>query len=219
MFTGLIEEVGVVTSFVRSSLSAKLTISVSREFADVQIGESIAVNGTCLTVTKIRRNLVEFDVAPETLRISTITDLKVRDRVNLERALLLSARLGGHLVTGHVDGIGEIRKKVKLDKTLELSLSIPSKLLAFIVPKGSITIDGISLTLADMRDGLLIISVIPHTANSTTLADKDVGDRVNVEVDILSKYIEKHLKGEMNRGVSDDMLTKAGFFPLGWIDN
>jgi len=219
MFTGIIEELGIVTSLIRRSSSARLTLSASRAFYDVKNGESIAVNGICLTAANVRRNLVDFDVSSETLKRSSLSYLKIGDRVNLERALLVAGRLGGHLVTGHVDGIGEVRKKIKAGEDLEISLSLPSELLAYLVPKGSIAVDGASLTIADFREGLVVISVIPHTVKSTTIALKNVSDLVNVEVDILSKYMEKHLKGGQLRGVAEDTLTRMGILPMGWIDN
>ena len=218
MFTGIIEELGIVTSLIRGSQSGKLTISVSKSFAGTEAGESIAVNGVCLTATGIRRNFIEFDISAETLKRSGLQDLKIGDKVNLERALLVSGRFGGHLVSGHVDGVGEIRKRVDSGKDFELHISIPSELLHYLVPKGSIALDGVSLTIADMRNALVVVSVIPHTAETTTLGEKNVGDRVNVEVDVLSKYIERHLRGEA-KGITDDTLARVGYLPMGWIDN
>ena len=219
MFTGIIEELGLVASFIRGSQSAKLAVTASKEFAKIKIGESIAVNGACLTATSVRENKLEFDVSSETLRKTTLGELKVGDKVNLEKALPVSGRLGGHMVNGHVDGIGEIRNKTALENSFELQISIPSELLHYLVPKGSVALDGVSLTIADIRNGLVIIHVIPHTARSTVLADKKIGDKINIEVDILSKYIEKHLEGELNQGITDETLSRTGFFPMGWIDN
>jgi riboflavin synthase len=218
MFTGIIEELGIVTSIIRGSKSGKLTISVSRNFAGIKIGESIAVNGVCLTVTGIRRNFIEFDLSAETLIRTTLPNLKIGDNVNLEKALLVAGRLGGHLVTGHVDGIGEIRNKVKRGEDFELQISIPSELLRYLAPKGSITIEGVSLTVADLRNGLMVVSIIPHTARTTTLGNKEVGNRINIEVDILSKYIERHLRKEP-AGITEDTLVRVGYLPMGWIDN
>jgi riboflavin synthase len=218
MFTGIIEELGIVTSLIRGSQSGKLTISVSKNLAGIKAGESMAVNGVCLTATGIRRNFIEFDISAETLKRSGLQDLKIGDKVNLERALLVSGRLGGHLVSGHVDGVGEIRKRVDSGKDFELHISIPSELLHYLVPKGSLALDGVSLTIADMRNALVVVSVVPHTAKTTTLGEKSVGDRVNVEVDVLSKYIERHLRGEA-KGITDDTLVRVGYLPMGWIDN
>jgi riboflavin synthase len=147
-----------------------------------------------------------------------LSDLRISDQANLERALPVAGRLGGHLVSGHIDGVGEIRKKVPQDKGLELYLSLPSDLLRYLVPKGSIAIDGISLTVADLRNDLLVVSVIPQTARTTTLAFRAIGDKVNIEVDLLSKYIEKHLQRQSG-GVGDEMLSRMGYLPMGWTDN
>ncbi len=219
MFTGIIEEIGKVVSLNRSSQTGKLTIAVSKDFSPIKTGESIAVNGACLTVTSVKRNNIEFDLSFETLQKTTLHMLKPEDKVNLERALPIAGRLGGHLVSGHVDGIGEIRQKISQSKGLELHISVPSQILPFMVSKGSITLDGISLTIADIRKSLLVIYVVPHTAKVTTLSQKNIGDQVNIEVDLLSKYIERHLRQEVNKGITEDTLTRAGFLPMGWIEN
>jgi len=218
MFTGIIEQIGVVAALIRGSQSSKIAVSAPKIFESVAVGESIAVNGVCLTVTHTRRNFAEFDLSAETLNKSTLSALKIGDKVNLERALPLSGRLGGHLVTGHIDGLGEIRKKVQAGEGFDLYISVPSESLVYLVNKGSITIDGISLTVADFRDGLLRVSVIPHTAKTTTLGSCNVGDRVNIEVDLISKYIEKHLMGEP-KGISEEMMMKIGILPMGWTEN
>ncbi len=219
MFTGIIEELGIVTSLIQSSQNTRLTISAQEVATEIKIGESIAVNGVCLTAANFRKNFIEFDISPQTLHKSTLRDLKVGEKVNLERALKLSTRLGGHLVTGHVDGIGEIRNIVNRGKSYEFHISIPSELLRFLVPRGSITLDGISLTVSDVRGGLLLVSIIPHTASVTTLKGKRIGHRLNIEVDILSKYMERHLMKAASGGVTEESLAKMGFFPMGWIDN
>ncbi|NQT30003.1 MAG: riboflavin synthase [Candidatus Saganbacteria bacterium] len=218
MFTGIIEELGVVTSIIRDSAAAKLTVSASKQFAGTRVGESIAINGACLTVTNLRRNFIEFDISKETLNKTTLGILRIGDKVNLERALLISGRMGGHMVTGHVDGVGEIKNKIVSGRGFVLHISIPSALLRYLVSKGSICVDGVSLTVADVRKALLVVGVVPHTAGATTLGAKDIGDRVNIEVDILSKYIERQLRGEV-KGVSEEMMVKAGFFPMGLIEN
>jgi riboflavin synthase len=218
MFTGIIEQIGVVASFIRTQQAAKLVISGGKYFDDLKPGDSIAVNGACLTVVQVRRGFAEFDVSAETLKRSALIDLRISDKVNLEKALPVAGRLGGHLVTGHVDGTAEVKKIAKNGEGFDLWLSIPSELLRYLVAKGSIAVDGASLTVADFRDSLLKVSVIPHTAKHTTLTDKQVGDRVNIEVDLISKYIEKHLMGEP-RGVSDEMMMRLGIMPMGWTDN
>ena len=218
MFTGIIEQVGVVAALIRGSSSAKLAVSANKYFDDVKVGDSIAVNGVCLTITHCRRGFAEFDISSESLKRSTLGELKISDKVNLEKAVQLSGRLGGHLMTGHIDGVGEIRDKAGTGDGFELSLSVPSEILRYLVSKGSIAVDGISLTIADFRDGLVKIAVIAHTAKNSTLGSKGIGDRVNIEIDLLSKYIEKHLKGEP-RGITDETMVRVGFLPLGWTDN
>lgn len=219
MFTGIIEELGIVTSFIRGHSAAKLTVSVGRDLSASKTGDSVAVNGICLTVTTVRRNFLEFDASPETIKRTALVDLKIGDRVNLERALPVNGRLGGHLVTGHVDGIGEVRQKIALEKAFELHFSLPSELIRYLVPKGSVTLDGVSLTVGDFLDGLLVVTIIPHSAEKTTLGSLNVGDRVNVEVDILSKYIERHLRGEAKPGITEETMLRAGFLPMGWMEN
>ena len=220
MFTGIIEEQGIVVSVIRGPQAARLSVAVSVHFAGTKLGDSISVNGVCLTVANIRRNFLDFDITVETLKRSTLLELKVGDKVNLERAALISGRVGGHLVNGHIDGVGEIRKKIRLEKGFEFQFSIPSELLRYLVPKGSIAIDGISLTVADLNDALLVLYVIPHTAGTTTLGAKNVGDRVNVEVDIMSKYVERHLQSQFaGPSISNDTLAKIGILPMGWIEN
>ncbi|MDI6731674.1 MAG: riboflavin synthase [Candidatus Margulisbacteria bacterium] len=223
MFTGIIEETGVITSLILASENAKLIVAAPRLFTTLKIGDSVAINGVCLTIVNLRlRSNIEFDISSETLKKSTLRDLRIGDKVNLERALTLATRLNGHLVTGHVDGVGEVREKIAQGKGFELHISLPSDLLPYLVSKGSIAIDGISLTIADLRDGLLIAAVIPHTAAATTLNEIKVGDRVNLEVDILSKYIERHLMREFAPpppAMSQDPMIKLGFLPMGWMDN
>lgn len=210
---------GVVASFIRGSRSAKLAVSAGKNLAGVRVGESIAVNGACLTASAVRRNFIEFDVSAESLKKTTLSGLKIGDKVNLERALLVSSRLGGHMVTGHVDGVGEIKNRVDFEKGFELHISLPSELLPYLVPKGSIALDGVSLTVASLRNALLVVSIVPHTARATTLAAKRAGDHLNIEVDVLSKYIERHLKREMSRGITEETLNRVGFLPMGWIEN
>lgn len=219
MFTGMVEEQGTVTSLVQSSQDNRLTVSAKVVVSDLKVGDSIAVNGVCLTVADHRRNFIEFDLSLETLKKSTLRDLKAGEKVNLERALKLSARLGGHLMSGHVDGIGEIKNKVNIGKGFELHISIPSELLRYLAPQGSIALDGVSLTVANLYQGLVVVSIVPHSCYVTTLASRRIGDRVNIEVDLLSKYMERHLVKAAGSGLTEDNLVRMGFFPMGWIDN
>jgi riboflavin synthase len=218
MFTGIIEQVGTVAALVRGAQSAKIAVAAAHIYEDAKIGDSLAVSGVCLTVTHVRRGFAEFDLSSETLKNTTLGDLKISDKVNLEKALPVNGRLGGHLVTGHIDGTAEIKNKVVSGEGFDLYLSVPSEILRYLVPKGSITLDGVSLTVADFIDGRLKISVIPHTARATTLQNCNIGDRVNIEVDLLSKYIEKHLRGEP-KGITEETMVRVGFLPMGWMEN
>lgn len=218
MFTGIIEQIGLVAGVIRTSNSARIAVSAPKLFDDAKLGDSVSINGVCLTIVHLRRNFAEFDLSGETLKKSSLGDIKIGDRVNLERALPVNGRLGGHMVTGHIDGLAEIRNKVASGDGFDLYLSIPSEILRYLVPKGSVAIDGVSLTAADFIDGLLRIAVIPHTAKTTILGEARIGARVNIEVDLLSKYIEKHLSSEP-KGITDEMMTRVGFLPMGWIDN
>ena len=218
MFTGIIEQIGVVAAIIRAGKSAKLAVSAQKIFDDVKSGDSIAVSGVCLTATNTRKNFAEFDVSPESIKLTNIGDLKIGDKVNLEKAVALSGRLGGHIVTGHIDGMAEVKSRVAAGDGFDLYLSVPSEILRYLVPKGSVAIDGISLTVADFRDGLLRITVIPHTAKSTALSTKNTGDRINIEVDLISKYIERHLRSEP-KGITDETMMRVGFLPMGWTEN
>ncbi|MBN3033798.1 MAG: riboflavin synthase [Candidatus Saganbacteria bacterium] len=218
MFTGIIEQVGVVASLIRGQQAAKLMIAAPKIFDGLAAGDSVAVNGACLTVSHERRGFAEFDLSAETLKKTTLGELRIGHKVNLERALPVAGRLGGHLVTGHVDGMGEVRGKVARAEGVEMQLSVPSDLVHYLVAKGSLAVDGVSLTVADFRDGLVGIAVVPHTLKATNLSLRNVGDRVNLEVDILSKYIERHLRGEP-RGISDETMMRVGFLPMNWSDN
>ncbi|MFA6170557.1 MAG: riboflavin synthase [Candidatus Margulisiibacteriota bacterium] len=219
MFTGIIEQIGSVASLVRQANAAKLVIYGRKFFEGTKVGESISVNGVCLTITHLRRDYAEFDVSSETLKKSTIGDLRISDKVNLEKALLVSARLGGHIVTGHIDGVGEIRETVRSGDGVDFYLSIPSDVMNYFVTKGSIAIEGVSLTVAGFRDGQLRVSVIPLTLKQTTLGSLAAGDKVNIEVDIFSKYIERHLQREEGSELLDDPMMRVGFLPMGWIEN
>ncbi len=191
MFTGLIEEMGTIHAVHRSVLSEVLTIGASTVLEDAKIGDSIAVNGICLTITSRTASSFTVDVMHETLNRSSLVELRPGSRVNLERAMLANGRFGGHIVSGHVDGTGHITNIRKDDIAHWYTVSAAPNLLRYIVEKGSITIDGISLTVACVTDRDFSVSVIPHTSSVTTLGRKSCGDVVNLETDILGKYIEK----------------------------
>ena len=191
MFTGIVEEVGKVIGMKHGLKSVNLTVSASLIFSDLGIGDSVSTNGVCLTVTHISGNTFTADVAHESLNRSTLGALKLQSSVNLERAMSACGRFGGHIVTGHIDGSGVIQAVKADDIAIWYTIATSSRIMAYIVEKGSITIDGISLTVATVTDKTFSVSVIPHTASQTTLRDRKVGDTVNLENDIVGKYIEK----------------------------
>jgi len=194
MFTGLIEEVGKILSLKKSSQSAVLKVGCQKITDDVKIGDSISVNGVCLTVTSFERNTITFDVSAETLRRSNIGNLKTNDFVNLERALKFSDRLGGHILQGHVDTTTKVVGIKKEGTGFVFSFKLPPTYRHLVVEKGSIGIDGISLTIAELYSDSFSVAVIPHTFENTTLRFRKPGDIVNLEFDIVGKYVERMCK-------------------------
>lgn len=191
MFTGIIEETGKVEAVAKGSNSAVITIAAVKVLEDTKIGDSIAVNGVCLTVTSISGRKFSADVMAETLRRSSLGSLKHGSMVNLERAMAANGRFGGHIVSGHIDGVGVISSFEKEDNAVWVEIETPAKILRYIVEKGSITIDGISLTVAKLTESSFAVSVIPHTGEETTLLNRNPGDIVNLENDIVGKYVER----------------------------
>lgn len=191
MFIGIIEEIGKVEAVAKGSNSAVITIAAVKVLEDTKIGDSIAVNGVCLTVTSISGRKFSADVMAETLRRSSLGSLKHGSMVNLERAMAANGRFGGHIVSGHIDGVGVISSFEKEDNAVWVEIETPAKILRYIVEKGSITIDGISLTVAKLTDSSFAVSVIPHTGEETTLLNRNPGDIVNLENDIVGKYVER----------------------------
>ncbi len=213
MFTGIIEETGRVIKIRRGSSSAQIDIQAEIVLKDVQTGDSIAVNGVCLTVTEHDAGRFTADVMPETLDKTSLSRLQPGSRVNLERAMRLGDRLGGHLVLGHVDGTGIILEKKAADIAYLYRISAPEAVMRYLVPKGSIAIDGTSLTVVDSWTDSFSVSLIPHTAGSTILGEKGPGDIVNLESDILGRYIEKLLGPGTDRPRSIDLnfLAENGY--------
>ncbi len=215
MFTGLIEEIGEIKSIEKGANSARITIKADAVLKDTKIGDSISTNGVCLTVTEFNKNSFSVDVMAETIRNSNLGKLKSGSKVNLERALRLSDRLGGHIVSGHIDGIGTIVEIYKEENATWVSVQTTVEILKYIVHKGSITIDGISLTVAYVDESIFKVSIIPHTKDETTLIIKNIGDEVNLENDMLAKYVEKLLKyGEapkQKKPMTMDFLKSNGF--------
>lgn len=218
MFTGIIEEIGTVVSISKGAKSSSLTLQGDVIFEDMHIGDSIAVNGVCLTVTKMNAKTFTADVMAETLRRSSLGSLKQGSKVNLERAMAADGRFGGHIVSGHIDGTGEIESFVQEDNAIWVTIQTTEKILKFIIEKGSITIDGISLTVAYVDNRCFKVSLIPHTAAHTTLLTKKAGDIVNLENDIVGKYIDKLLHFEDSKPeegksgeITMELLAKKGF--------
>ena len=215
MFTGIIEEKGIINRITRGSKSEILEIGASEIMSDINLGDSIAVNGVCLTVTEILGNGFKADVMAETMRRSSLDSLKPGSHVNLERAMKADSRFGGHIVSGHIDGTGIIKKTVKEDNAMWYTIQADKDILKYIVIKGSIAIDGISLTVAGVTNDSFSVSIIPHTLKSTILAEKKPGDKVNLENDIIGKYIYKFLNKDENSssetGDFENILMENGF--------
>ena len=215
MFTGIIEELGTVASLQTRTDSAQIKIEARKVLSDIRLGDSIAVNGVCLTVVSFSGQTFLADVMPETFRNTNLIGLKPGNRVNLERALALGGRLGGHMVSGHVDGIGRIREKRTEGNAIVLHFTTTQEVLRYIVPKGSIAVDGISLTVAAVSNESFSVSVIPHTAVETTLGEKSAGNIVNLENDIIGKYVDRLLSSyqemRQQKDINIDFLKANGF--------
>ena len=212
MFTGLVEGMGEITGSSRQAEGLKLTVSLPFPASELAMGDSVAVAGACLTVVEIDSKAAAFEVSPETLARTTLALKKVGDRVNLERALKLGDRLGGHLVTGHVDGKGSLKERREGADHSQLKIEMPGALSRYVIEKGSIAIDGVSLTVNTCQGNTFTVNIIPHTAQKTTLANLRVGDRVNLETDIIGKYVEKLLGAKSeNSGVTAELLARHGF--------
>ncbi len=193
MFTGLVEEIGVVNSIHMGSVSGVISITSSTVINDSKIGDSIAVNGVCLTVTGIKGTTFEADIMAETFRRSSLGGLKSNSHVNLERAMSATGRFGGHIVSGHIDGLGTITDIRNEENAIWYTINAETDVLRYVVEKGSIAIDGISLTVAYVDDKCFKVSIIPHTRKETVLQYKGQGDKVNLECDVIGKYVEKLL--------------------------
>lgn len=214
MFTGIVEELGTIRSIKKGDKSSKLVIEAKVVLDDSKIGDSIAVNGVCLTVTQLGQNEYEADVMAETIHRSTLGNLSIGAKVNLERAMAANGRFGGHIVSGHIDGTGNISGIQKEDNAIWYTIKAEEALLRYIVEKGSITIDGISLTVAYVDKTCFKVSIIPHTQMVTNLGCRKIGDDVNLECDIIGKYIEKLIISEQQEkksNLSEQFLMEHGF--------
>ena len=214
MFTGLVEEIGTIKSISKGSKSAKITIKAEKILEDVKLGDSIGTNGVCLTVTAFDNDSFTVDAMPETIRNSNLKNLKQGSSVNLERALRLGDRLGGHIVSGHIDGTGNIKSFQVEENATWIEISTAHGILRYIVKKGSITIDGISLTVADVCDKSFKVSIIPMTKDETTLLRKKVGEEVNLECDMIGKYVERLItfkEEPVKNSIDENFLRDNGF--------
>lgn len=219
MFTGLVAELGTVRWLKRVQNSYHLTVAARKVLDNLKIGDSVAVNGVCLTVDVLGSGEFTADVMPETMRLSNLRDLRSGDRVNLERTLRLMDGLDGHIVSGHVEGIGVIAKCRQDGIANVVTVKTPPELMRYILHKGSIAIDGISLTVTDVTEDTFSVSLIPHTSKETTLGFKTVGDEVNLETDIIGKYVEQMLKFGNKAEKKDEtsVLSKATLFENGFM--
>ena len=220
MFTGIVEEMGVIRGIRKNRESAVVSVKAAKVLEDLKIGDSVAVNGVCLTVVEFFPGGFGADVMHETLDRSTLGSLKPGNRVNLERAMAADGRFGGHIVAGHVDGRGTVRKIERDDNALWYTIGAGREILRYVVEKGSIAIDGISLTVAKVSEESFQVSVIPHTARETVLQDRKPGDEVNLETDVIGKYVERFLafpaetdkkKNMAGEGITMEILRKYGF--------
>lgn len=220
MFTGIIEGLGTIKRVRPSGQGKRVSIDADISLGGTKLGDSIAVNGACLTAVAVEANRFEVDVSPETVSKTTMGIMKTGDRVNLERALQLNARIDGHLVSGHIDGMGVIGQKTSIDNAIVIDVTVSDDLLRYMIPKGSVAVDGISLTINTRSDNGFQVSIIPHTAKLTTIGLKKSGDPVNIETDMIGKYVEHFITGKyITEGgtkktassVDMEFLKKTGF--------
>ena len=211
MFTGIIEEIGTVRRIEHGAKGARLTIQAKTVLEDTRIGDSIATNGVCLTVVSMTGDSFSADVMAESLRRSSLGTLQGGAPVNLERAMAANGRFGGHIVSGHIDGTGTIASQKREDNAVWVKIKTPAPLLRYIVEKGSIAIDGVSLTVAAVTDTDFSVSIIPHTGAQTILLGKKPGDPVNLECDVIGKYVEKLTAPHKTGGISTNFLAENGF--------
>jgi riboflavin synthase len=215
MFTGIVEEMGAITALAKTLAGTRLTILASTVMGDLKIGDSVSVNGTCLTVVSRTDKDFNVEVSPETLSVTTLGFLNSGTPVNLERAMRLNERIGGHLVAGHVDGVGVIRSRHQDSNAIVFTIEAPPNILRYCVAKGSVTVDGISLTINDVSEKGFSVTIIPHTAKVTTLGLKQINDTVNLESDLIGKYVERLLqeRGQLPKptiSIDTDYLQKRG---------
>jgi riboflavin synthase len=210
MFTGIIEDLGTIAAIDRMSGRWEFSLRTALSLSGIHEGDSIAVDGVCLTVRKVGQETFSADASLETLNVTTLSNKTVNDRVNLERAMRADSRFGGHIVMGHVDATGEIERISKAGDSIQYTIRIPEEISRYIVRKGSVAVDGISLTVNEQSATTFTVNVIPYTASQTTIALRVLGDKVNIETDILGRYVENFLKGQ-KEGVDLDFLYRYGY--------
>ena len=215
MFTGIVEGIGTVRKVQHRGDLLSLSIATPPALTDMAVSDSICVNGVCLTVTACWNGGFEVEVSPETLQRANVGSLRPANEVNLERALKINDRLGGHLVTGHVDATGSVAEVVRGMGSLDMTIRVPRDITPYLVEKGSVTVEGVSLTVSGVRGNEFSAAVIPFTAENTTLGKKQIGDEVNIEVDIIGKYVKRFLEGGngSTRGIDEAFLADHGFTP------
>lgn len=214
MFTGIIEAVGKIQAINAKAGDFELVVnSQTLDLNDVKLGDSIAVSGVCLTVTHFNAHSFSADVSAETIKLTKLADLSVGSEVNLEKACLPTSRLGGHIVSGHVDGVGFVSHMTPNANAIDYWISAPAELAKYIAQKGSITVDGISLTVNDINESDFRLTIIPHTSEKTTINDWHVGSKVNLEVDVIARYLERLMSApsQASSGVTMELLAKSGF--------
>ncbi len=211
MFTGIIEDIGIITGINKMSGKWELSVKTNITPFDIREGDSISVNGVCLTATKTSKGVFSADASLETLNRTTLKDAKVSQRVNIERAMEAGGRFGGHLVTGHIDAIGTITDIKKAGDSMQFSIEVSADISRYFVQKGSVAIDGISLTVNEQHGNTFIVNIIPYTASRTTIGEKKLRDKVNIETDIIGKYIESFLARDRRKKIDLDLLSDHGF--------
>ncbi|NOH81173.1 riboflavin synthase [Vibrio sp. RE86] len=216
MFTGIVEAVGTLAAITPKGEDISVTVNVGKlDMADVKLGDSIATNGVCLTVVDFTESSYTADLSLETLKKTGFADYQAGDKVNLEKAMLPTTRFGGHIVSGHVDGVGEIVERNMVGRAIEFWVSMPEEITRYVAEKGSITVDGISLTVNDLRKNAFKLTIVPHTGEETTIADFHVGRKVNLEVDVLARYMERLLNTQRDQQpesrITMEFLQQNGF--------
>lgn len=212
MFTGIIEEIGKIEEISKHGRNLKLRVKAPKILTDLKVGDSMNINGACQTVIATDGNSFTVEAVEETLRKTNLGELKRNDAVNLERAVRLSDRIGGHLVTGHIDCVGEIKSIAKKEGSFLYEFELPEKYVAYLVEKGSVAVDGISLTVVEVKENSFTISIIPFTLENTTLGKKKLGDLVNIETDLIGKYVEKILTSKKDKfEITEEWLKERGW--------